>query len=92
VVQCRHGAKVLLSAQQGSIVLLILGPVFIVAGSVFLWAGVIDPGGWVTAWSEGNKEDYFYRLLANARVLRAWFAFLGVCFLALGVAALAVAL
>ena len=82
----------LLSAQQVSITLLILGPSFIVAGSLFLWTGVIDPGGWVTAWYEGNKRDYFYRLLANARVLRAWFAFLGLCSLVVGVAALVVAL
>jgi hypothetical protein len=84
--------RALLASQQGDAVLLILGLIFVPVGLLLLWAAATDPGGWVTAWYEGNKDFNFlgFHYYVSPLQVRAFAGLMGACAVVSGAAALAV--
>jgi hypothetical protein len=82
----------LLASQKGDAVLLILGVIFVPAGAFLLWGAITDPGGWFTAWHEGNKDYKVgpWRPFVSTSQFRTFVGLIGTMAAITGAAALAV--
>jgi hypothetical protein len=83
-----------LFASESVIPVLIFAPICILWGAFLVWAALTDPGGWFTAWFEGNKDQRggFWAVSRNSVDFRGWHFVLGAGFVGGGIVGLVWAL